>query len=90
MKNIFSSTEFDGEIERVIVHLRDLDPSSDGYKKASEALKNLSEARSKRAASLIDSNGAFGLLSNILGIVLILNYEQLHTVTSRAFQLVKK
>ncbi len=89
MKNIFK-TEYDEEIQRVIARLTELDPSSEDYKKASEALKNLSEARSKRAASLIDANSALAILSNILGIVLILNYEQLHVLNTRAFQLLKK
>lgn len=81
---------FDREVERLLGLMSELDPTTDDYKKAVEALKTLCEARSKKPAFPIDLEMLIQSFTSILGIVLILNHERINVVTSRAIGFVKK
>lgn len=64
------------------------DPTSEDYKKMTENLKTLEEAKSKEDRVSLDS--MIGVLSNMGLALLILNYEKIGVITSKAFQLITK
>ena len=81
---------FDKEVDRILALMSNMEPSSEDYKKAAESLKTLCEARAKKPAHLIEPEAIVAALSSLLGIVLILQHERLHVVTSRAISFVRK
>ena len=78
------------EIGHVLTAMGSLDPKSDEYGTAARNLKELYEARSKKAAHLIEADTIVAATANILGILLILNYEQLHVIATKAIGFVVK
>ena len=64
------------------------DPTSEDYKLMTENLKTLEEAKSKE--DVVSKNAMIGVLSNIGLALLILNYEKIGVITSKAFQLITK
>lgn len=64
------------------------DPTSEDYKLMIENLKTLEEAKSKE--DVVSKDSMIGVLSNIGLALLILNYEKIGVITSKAFQLITK
>ena len=64
------------------------DPASEDYKKMTENLKTLEEAKSKEDG--VSKDTMIGVLSNMALALLILNYEKIGVITSKAFQLITK
>lgn len=64
------------------------DPTSEDYKLMTENLKTLEEAKSKE--DVVSKDSMIGVLSNIGLALLILNYEKIGVITSKAFQLITK
>lgn len=64
------------------------DPTSEDYKKMTENLKTLEEAKSKEDE--VSKDAMIGVLSNIGLALLILNYEKIGVITSKAFSLITK
>lgn len=64
------------------------DPTSEDYKKMTENLKTLEEAKSKE--DVVSKDAMIGVLSNIGLALLILNYEKIGVITSKAFSLITK
>lgn len=64
------------------------DPTSEDYKKMTENLKTLEEAKSKE--DRVSSDTMISVISNMGLALLILNYEKIGVITSKAFQLVTK
>lgn len=64
------------------------DPASENYKLMTENLKTLEEAKSKE--DRVSSDTMIGVLSNFGLAFLILNYEKIGVITSKAFQLITK
>lgn len=64
------------------------DPTSEDYKLMTENLKTLEEAKSKE--DVVSKNAMIGVLSNMGLALLILNYEKIGVITSKAFQLITK
>ena len=62
------------------------DPTSEDYKLMTENLKTLEEAKSKE--DVVSKDSMIGVLSNIGLALLILNYEKIGVITSKAFQLI--
>jgi len=89
MKNPFR-TQFDTEIDRVIEIMSKMNPALKEYKDVAEAVKLLSEARSKKNAFPLDPDVLVSAGLNLIGVILILQYENLHVVTSRAMNYLKK
>ncbi len=74
----------DEEIERVLGVLSSLEPQCDEYATVSRNLKELYEARSKKADHIVDFNVIATILGGIAQIVVIMNYEQLHVFSTKA------
>lgn len=64
------------------------DPTSENYKLMTENLKTLEEAKSKE--EVVSKDAMIGVMSNIGLALLILNYEKLGVITSKAFSLITK
>lgn len=64
------------------------DPISEHYKVMTENLKMLEEAKSKE--DKVSKDATIGVMSNVGLALLILNYERIGVITSKAFQLITK
>ena len=64
------------------------DPISEHYKIMTENLKMLEEAKSKE--DKVSKDTTIGVMSNVVLALLILNYERIGVITSKAFQLINK
>lgn len=64
------------------------DPISEHYKIMTENLKMLEEAKSKE--DKVSKDATIGVMSNVGLALLILNYERIGVITSKAFQLITK
>lgn len=64
------------------------DPTSEDYKLMTENLKTLEEAKSKE--DKVSKDTMISVMSNIALALLILNYEKIGVITSKAFQLITK
>lgn len=84
------SKPFDKEVNRVLEHMRFMDPSSEEYRKAAESLKILCEARGKKRSFPIDPEVAVTLAVGFVEVLLILNHERLYVITSKAMNRIRK
>lgn len=80
----------DQEVEHVLKALGTMMPESEEYSTAVKNLKELCEARSKKASRLVELDTIVAAGTNILGILLILSYEQLHVISTKAIGFVVK
>lgn len=75
---------FDNEVTRVLSEMSLMEVHSEEYTKAVANLDVLCQARSQKTNSWLSADLVVPAVVNILGIVLVLNYEQMHVVTSKA------
>lgn len=80
----------DEEIDNVVAALGKMDPSSGQYEIAAKNLETLCRAKSYKSSSTVSADTLVGVAANLLGIVMILNYEQLHVVGSKTLNLLFK
>lgn len=89
--NIFTKKSNKKQIEELIDSLTMSisleDPTSENYKLMTENLKILEEAKSKEDG--VSKDATIGVMSNVGLALLILNYEKIGVITSKAFQLIK-
>lgn len=74
----------DREIDRVLTVLSSLEPHSEQYTTAVLNLKELCESRSKKASRSVEPDTIVLAATNLLGILLILHYEQLNVIATKA------
>lgn len=75
------------EIDRTLEILKTIAPHSKEYKQAAENLRVLIETSNK---SKVSADTVILAATNILGILLVLNFEQLGVVTSKAFGMLRR
>lgn len=80
----------DEEVDRMLIELKGLSPDSKEYESVSKNLETICRARSLKPSTLVNWDTIILASTNILGILLVLNYEQLHVVTSKAISFVGK
>jgi len=80
----------DDAIDNILTFMEKHEPNSEEYSSAVHNLKELYEARSKKASKLIELDTIVMACTNILGIILILNHEQLNVITTKALGFVLK
>ena len=88
MKDILrtkSQAALDGEIERLVEALKSEQPGSEEYLKISTNIRDLCEARERKNPLQMDVNTLVAVGANILGLVIILNFERTGVITSKAF-----
>ena len=93
MKDIFRSKElkgFDEEIARLTETLKNTDPTSENYVKIVDNLKVLCEAREKKNPLQLNADTLIAVGANVIGLLLVLNFEKTGVVTSKAFGMLFK
>jgi hypothetical protein len=80
-----SKRTFDEEVARVLVQMETMSVDSEAYANAVKNLEVLCQARSQKTNSWLSADLVVPAVVNLLGILLVLNYEQMHIVTSKAF-----
>ena len=83
------NNNLDGEIERIILWLSKLDPTSEEYMSGAKALGLMTEARSKKRFVIepeILATGIFQLVS----ILIILNHERFSSIGSKSLMFIKR
>ena len=74
----------DEEIKRLVELLSIIDPAHEDYPKISAQLKVLCEAREKKDPSTISRETVLAIAANLIGLVLILNFERTGVITTKA------
>lgn len=77
----------DKEVERVLAQMKGMSIDTDGYKTAVENLKVLCEARGMKSPRALSTDVIVAAAANLVGILLILHYERLNVITSKAITL---
>jgi hypothetical protein len=91
MKNPFvkEKSSIDIEVERLIAVITAFSPETKEYTAAVANLKVLMEARAVKAkTSSVSPDMLVSVAGSIAGILLVLNYERLGIVTSKAFGMI--
>lgn len=89
-RNKKDKDDLDEEIARCIEQISKLDLSSEKYAVAAENLKKLFEAKSLRTKWTISPDTILAVGANLVGILLILNYERVGIVTTKALTFLPK
>lgn len=85
-----SQKALDAEIERLTRMLGNMSPVNENYAKLSDNLKVLCEAREKRDPSVISTEVLLGIGANLIGLLVILNFEKTGIITSKAMSFLWK
>lgn len=83
------STYVDKEIARTILVMQEKEPDSKEYGAALEQLQKLQKIRQEEKPDAVSTDVMFQAAASILGIVLILQHEHLHPITSKAMSFIK-
>lgn len=80
----------DEEIERLTRQLADISPLSDDYATILNRLSLLTKARAERNERAISMDTVLTVVANIAGMLLVLNYERLNVISTKALTMVWK
>jgi len=80
----------DQEIERHVEYLRMLPLNSDEYEETLKRLTELHRIKARSRKFNVSQDVIFGAVANILGIIVIMNYERLHVISTKAFNWPKR
>ena len=78
------------EMQRVVGALEAIDPTSEEYGVAAKNLETLSKARGVKNPPIVSVDTVVVAVTNILGILLILNFEKLDVLSSKATNFIMK
>jgi hypothetical protein len=76
--------------ETALLVLDDLDPMDPDYATTMKHVKKLSELIANERRELLNPNTVILALANVGGIIMIVGYERIHIVTSKALTLIGK
>lgn len=85
-----SLKEMDKEIERLTVKLADISPLSDDYSTIVKLITQLTEARAQKNERAVSMDTILTIAANITGMLLVLNYERLNVISTKALTMVWK
>lgn len=88
--NSVKKTDLDKAIDSVFQEMETVNADSEEYSKMVQQLETLYKIRSSTKDNRVDVNTVVTVAGNLLGIVMILNYERLHIVTTKALGFVMK
>lgn len=80
----------DEEIERLTRQLADISPLSDDYKTILDRLSMLTKARAEKNERAVSTDVILTIGANIIGMLLVLNYERLNVISTKALTMVWK
>ncbi len=82
-------TSLDLEIERMTEELGKLEPGSPEYMRVLDSLKELSNVReADKSHKVIDANTVANIAGSLLSIGLVMHYEELHVIATKAWGLI--
>lgn len=87
MNNFFGNKEtkaLDTEIERLVTTLSGMSSTQDEYTLVAENLRLLCEVREKKNPTKLNIDTILNASVNMLGLLMILNFEKTGVITSRA------
>ena|SRR5689334_19882776 len=82
------TSAFDEPIDRLLAEMRDVEVDSDEYPKMLEHLSKLNDMKSEERKRKVSPDTMLLVAGNIIGILVIVAYEQKHVVTSKALNFV--
>jgi hypothetical protein len=88
MKSYFigqSETPIDVEINRILERMQAIEVENEKYPNMLDYLERLTKMQSSNRASRVSRDTIAIIAGNLLGILLIIAYEQKHVITSRSF-----
>ncbi len=85
-----SKVTFQTEVDRLLVKLNELTPDSEEYVKIVKSLDVLCTARAQKANDAPSIDTLLMVGANIVGLLLVLNYEQAHILTGKAMSFILK
>lgn len=80
----------DDEVDRLIDEMKDMKPETPEYEAKVKHVETLCRARSFKASKPVSTDTIIAAATNILGILLIINYENLHVVSTKALGFIAK
>jgi len=83
-------TTLEKAIDKVLTKMDTLEPDTEEYGKANENLAKLYEAKSIQAKSGYSKDTILVVTGNLLGILLILNFERMGIITTKALSMIIK
>lgn len=85
-----SQKAIDEEIVRLTEVLKTISPADKNYATVSDNLRVLCEAREKKDPSTISTELLLGIGANLIGLLVILNFERSGVITSKALSFLWK
>lgn len=83
-------TELDKEIDRLIQKMSEMSPDTDEYTRAAKNLESLYRAKKDSAQRKVSADTITGVVGNLVGIGMIIGYERIHCITTKALGMVGK
>lgn len=78
----------DEEIARLTAKLGTMNPLDDDYSKLLELISKLTKARAEKNERAISMDTILTIGANIAGLLLVLNYERLNVISTKALTMV--
>jgi hypothetical protein len=78
-------TPIDAEINRVLERMQAIEVENEKYPNMLDYLERLNKMQSSNKAPRVSRDTIAIIVGNLLGILLIIAYEQKHVITSRSF-----
>ena len=78
------------ELVRLLTEVKEMPVDSPEYSAAIKNVHVLCQAVAEKAPEQVDTNTIVMAVTNIMGILLVLNYEKLNVVTSKTFGMIYK
>lgn len=82
-------TDLENEIERLFTRLAKEAPDSEQYDKITDQIKKLYPLKDIDTKKRVSPDALAATLTNLAGILLIVNYEQTHALTSKAMGMLR-
>ncbi len=89
MNKWFKSVE-DKEIDKVLMWMEKFEVDTEEYRDGLKLIERLTEIKEKRTRNKIKPEIWFPAATSIASILLVLNYERLGVITSKAFGMIKR
>lgn len=90
LKRWFGDPNVDDLIDTVTERMKKVGPNSEEYPNLMRSLERLQALKTENRRKPLDWNTVLQTLGSLAGIVLILNFEKLGVVTSKAIMFIKR
>ena len=90
LKRFIKKSDLDESIDRVKIEMHSANPGSDDYNRLLDDLERLVKLRAEEKRSKISPDTIAIVAGNLLGILVIVAYEQKHVLNSRGFNFILK